>query len=347
MKFLEFVLLVSGAILASFGLMLIFATLTDYNPPDVVELKVEGHGMEGAPSELSIMTWNIGYAGLGKDEDFFLDGGKKTRPDPEASSRYIEGILDFIGSVSKDLDVVFLQEVDRDSDRSYHVDQFSLISKRLEGFYGVFTVNYKVSFVPVPFSDPMGKVLSGLAVFSRYRPLDAKRLALPGKYPWPTKIFQLDRCAVVIRIPAPNGKEWVLINTHNSAYDEGGEIRMKQLEFLKELMLSEYEKGNYVVVGGDWNAMLGGEFEYTERKPDVYIPLPSGWTPKGWKWGIDTDVPTNRSVSMPYRKGVNFVTIIDGFLVSPNVEILEVHGEDLGFEYSDHNPVFIKVRASM
>lgn len=40
-----------------------------------------------------------------------------------------------------------------------------------------------------------------------------------------------------------------------------------------------------------------------------------------------------------YIKGESCVTIIDGFLVSTNVEILQVKGHDLQFTHSDHNPV--------
>jgi hypothetical protein len=34
---------------------------------------------------------------------------------------------------------------------------------------------------------------------------------------------------------------------------------------------------------------------------------------------------------------------IDGFLVSPNVDVASVKTLDLGFEYSDHNPVLLTV----
>lgn len=33
--------------------------------------------------------------------------------------------------------------------------------------------------------------------------------------------------------------------------------------------------------------------------------------------------------------------VIDGFIISPNVELLDVETLDLGFENSDHNPVII------
>jgi hypothetical protein len=46
-------------------------------------------------------------------------------------------------------------------------------------------------------------------------------------------------------------------------------------------------------------------------------------------------------VASSYKEGVNFLSVIDGFLVSPNVEIKQVKGYDLKFKNSDHNPVKI------
>jgi hypothetical protein len=43
--------------------------------------------------------------------------------------------------------------------------------------------------------------------------------------------------------------------------------------------------------------------------------------------------------------GENYVTTIDGFVVSPNVAVESVRGFDLGFEYTDHQPVRLRVRA--
>ncbi|MBN2604249.1 MAG: endonuclease/exonuclease/phosphatase family protein, partial [Bacilli bacterium] len=50
---------------------------------------------------------------------------------------------------------------------------------------------------------------------------------------------------------------------------------------------------------------------------------------------------TVRSDDAPYVEGVNFETIIDGFLLSPNITVDAVFGNDLAFENSDHNPVTI------
>ena len=44
---------------------------------------------------------------------------------------------------------------------------------------------------------------------------------------------------------------------------------------------------------------------------------------------------------MPYEKGVSYSAVIDGFIVSDNVEVTYVENIDLEFLYSDHNPVII------
>jgi hypothetical protein len=54
---------------------------------------------------------------------------------------------------------------------------------------------------------------------------------------------------------------------------------------------------------------------------------------------MDEEVASNRCVDRPYNPATTVVQTIDGFLVSPNVEIVAVQGTDLGFENSDHNPV--------
>jgi endonuclease/exonuclease/phosphatase family metal-dependent hydrolase len=340
----KWVIVSVGVVLAIPALFILVESVRDYSPPQIVDLKSEGEAQLATPSELTIFTWNIGYAGLGKEMDFFADGGRGSITPKDLVERYVKGILSVVDTYRYITDVFFFQEVDRDSDRSHHIDEYDKLKKLLVGYKSVFAYNYVVDFVPLPLYQPMGKVLSGMAIFSRYDFHDPKRVALPGQYPWPENLFYLDRCMIVVRIPAPNGKEWVLINTHNSAFDSGDQ-RKQQLEFIKKFILKEYEKGNYVVIGGDWNLMLGGNFEYTEKPEEFYIPFPKDWTPKGWKWAFDEMVPTNRSLKAPYKKGETFVAIIDGFLVSPNVEVISVNGIDQGFEYSDHNPVVLKVRA--
>jgi len=332
--------------LLAFGGLVAWLWITDYKPPQVVSLPVQGAGQSGAPDELSLLTWNIGYAGLGAGEDFFLDGGEHGWPSADDVRRYLDGITGYL----KDhpAGAVMLQEVDRASRRTHYIDEVAAIAAALPDYAWVFAKNYDVAFVPAPPTSPMGRVVAGQMSLTRWRPTVAERHALPGEYSFLVQLAQLDRCFVLERLPAPDGHDWVLINTHNSAFD-AGQLREQQLDYIKRVITSEYARGNYVVVGGDWNMILPGvdpdrQFPHSEERPDFYLPLPEDWTPAGWTWVYDATVPSNRTVSQPWRPGENYVTVIDGFLVSPNVEVLEVATDDLNFAYSDHNPVRARVR---
>ena len=195
----------------------------------------------------------------------------------------------------------------------------------------------------------MGGVVSGLAAFSKFQPSQATRYQLPGKEAWPRQLFELDRCFLELKIPLPDGHELLVINAHLSAYDEKGKIRQQQLAYLKQHILKAYEDGKYVVVGGDFNHLLPGApaegfLPNHEATPEWVQPLPADFTPPGFHWAVDATVPSVRSVSTPWHPGVNYTTIIDGFIVSPNVEILSVHGDQMGFAASDHNPVTVTLR---
>ena len=63
-----------------------------------------------------------------------------------------------------------------------------------------------------------------------------------------------------------------------------------------------------------------------------------------WQWVYDNSTPSNRSVITPYDQSATTTTVIDFFLLSPNIEPEFVKGIQLGFANSDHNPVIIKVK---
>ncbi len=331
--------------------MLLFFVLTEYRPKasESVAPAYTTPVSESSPGGLRIFSWNTGYFGLDQKMDFFLEGGKTTARSPlETQRNSIESVIQTVGK--QEPDICFFQEVDRDSHRSFGIDQLHALYSGLGGYNTYFALNYKSPFVPVPLKAPMGGVQSGLAVFSKFAIDSAERLQLPGEFSWPVRIFHLKRCALVTRMASPvEGKDWYLINVHLSAYDDGG-MRKQQLDFLKTLLTDIYAQGHYVVVGGDWNSIFPGlskdHFgEYTTDEEDLFWlqKIPGNWTPDGWQWCYDAEVPTARSLEQPYKAGENFTCIIDGFLVSPNLRVDEVRGFDLGFKNSDHNPVALTV----
>ena len=122
--------------------------------------------------------------------------------------------------------------------------------------------------------------------------------------------------------------------------------------FLKNFLLQEYQKGNYIICGGDWNqrppnvsitAFAPKQAADDTRGAEDGATISDDFMPEGWLWAYDPTIPTNRSLVTPYDKATSKVNLIDFFLLSPNVLLKEVHGIDNEFSFSDHQPVTIKV----
>jgi len=333
-------------LVGAFLLFLLYATIDDYRPDEVSAQSIECESDIISDSiQIKLLIWNIGYAGLDASMDFFYDGGDQMRPSKERVIRNVDGITStlepYIG-----YDFIMLQEVDKNSKRSYHINEFQEINDQFQGYHSSFGMNYDVGFVPIPVTEPMGKVKSGLMTLSRQCPESVERHSFPGNYSWPKKLFMLDRCFLVHRYQVSNQSELVLINTHNSAYDDGT-LRAQQISHLRNYLLSEYEKGNYVIVGGDWNQTpFGLKAELPSHRFDTkslsYVE--KDYPAPGWHWAFDSSIPTNRRVATPYDRSSSLTTVIDCFLASPNVELIEVETIDLNFQYSDHQPVRLKAR---
>lgn len=330
-------------ILGTLGL----AYFTDFKPDDVSELPITKSQndtiIEGETPYL-ISTFNIGYGALGKEQDFFMDKGKNsgafTFDEVDSNISFIKDYL-----TTNDFDFVFLQEVDIEGKRSFNINQFAILK---EGYYATFAKNYDVKYVPVPLTRPMGGAKSGLVTLSKALPSSAHRYSFAGKEMAIKQLFDLKRAFTIQRYPIKdNDNELVLINAHFSAFDPGGSIRKQQLEQIKSILVSEYEQGNYVILGGDFNHELPGtsatNFPAKESTPDWIMDLPSDFTPHGYHWAVDPQNPTVRALQKPYQSHDTFTAVIDGFLVSENIDILMVEGMgDFAFEHSDHNPVILK-----
>ena len=52
---------------------------------------------------------------------------------------------------------------------------------------------------------------------------------------------------------------------------------------------------------------------------------------KGIKFNLENEGDVYKRQTQHY--------VLDGFIVSPNIEVLSVETQSLGFRYSDHNPV--------
>ncbi|NPD31388.1 endonuclease [Eggerthellaceae bacterium zg-1084] len=317
-----------------------------------------GAGPLAVGADYTALTYNIGFGAYTPDYTFFMDEGVMDDGTPTVgaharavSERSVRACTEgAIGEVARlRPDFTLLQEVDLDSDRSFHVNQREAFARAFPNQGLVWGLNFHSAFLAYPFAEPHGAVRSGLVTLSSFDATAAERRSYPIDQTFPAKYFDLDRCFTVTRLPVDNGRELVLINSHMSAYDKGGTSRARQLQMLREVLGEEAAKGNYVICGGDWNQALAnslGIYPSAQQTPAWVAVLDDADLPSGFSTvAADnlSDTPTCRGCDIPYQKGVTYTCTIDGFVVSGNVQAT-ARNIDTGFAHSDHNPVLLTFR---
>lgn len=336
--------------------VLLYATWHDYQPEEKITVlpNTESPIKQIEKDTLDLLTWNIGYGGLGAESDFFyadgrilFSGGMMIRPPKSIVRKNTNGTLKTIQD--HPADIVLLQEVDIASKRSYYINQYEEIGKSLPNYESTFGDNLRTAYSPVPLFEPWrtyGYTHSGIATYARFASKKTTRYQLPGKFGWPNRLFLLDRCALEHRFPVKNGKELIVFNVHNSAYDKDGSMKKLQTKYLKERWLAEYKAGNYVIVGGDWNQVppfFDPNFFHPSAPARKNANIDPELMPNDWRWIYDPTVPTVRDTREIYTKNQTYTKLIDFFLLSPNLQALAVKGLNLDFQFSDHQPVSIKI----
>ena len=303
-----------------------------------------------AGTEQKIVTWNIGFGAYTQDFGFFMDGGKESWAlSEEALKLNLERIRDYQKTL--DADIYLTQEVDFDSTRTYYLDERPYVIEGTGSANYTFAQNWDSAFLFYPFIRPHGTARTGILMSSKYAITSSLRRSLPVETGI-MKIVDLDRCYTVNRmaVSGEEGKELVVYNLHLSAYTSDGTISAEQMELLVADMQEEYEKGNYCIAGGDFNKDLSGDavtFFNTDRQDCSWAqPIPdSVFEGKDieliFPYDGENPVPSCREADGPWTHDpmTQFVVTVDGFMVSPNVEVVSSSVIDTDFYYSDHNPV--------
>lgn len=330
-------------------ILLLYLSVTEYKPKDIEDLAM----IKGAEKNISLgqdikmISWNIGYAALGDNADFFMDGGKSViSSEKERVLENLEQIKSDVKNMNPDL--AFFQEVDLSSTRSYKINQQAVLSEVMQPSDEVFANNFKVKYIPGPI-PPLGKVDSGLVTFSKYTLDSSIRQSLPVPFKWPYRIINLKRALQISRAKIENSnKELVLINLHLEAYDDG-EGKIAQTKALTKILNEEVQKGNYVIAGGDFNQIFSTVDE------NAFPKFPDKWPPGiinveeigDFQFLMDDTAPSCRSLDRPYvgesRENFQF-DAIDGLIVSKNITVEEFKTVDLDFVSSDHNPVYMQFK---
>ena len=369
------VIKITGIILLALVIVLaayiIYLYASYHRIPDNQELQVEEISQNTeAGNELtteknySALTYNIGFGAYTPDFSFFMDGGKSSwAKSKDSVKETIKGAGELVAS--KDPDFALVQEIDLDATRSYHVNEYSILKENIPAYNCVFAQNYDSAFLFYPFTQPHGKSKAGLALFSKYPITGSLRRSFPISTSF-TKFFDLDRCYSISRVPVDNGKELVIFELHMSAYGNSDAIREGQIRILSEDMQKEYEAGNYVICGGDFNHDLKAADTQSKAsdasnntqtdsgdsaEPESWAyPFPRSELPEHFSFCLDQlseDEKNNlwnsaRNADMEYVPGETYTVTLDGFIISDNVECTKYENVNTGYSYSDHDPVYME-----
>ncbi len=357
-----FILIVAGYV--------IYVAAQYYRIDDNTALEVSGtaeYDKVSLDTKYSVMTYNLGFGAYSPEYSFFMDTGVMNDGTAVAGI-YAKGMNE--GDVRKNVngqisiakqryaDFNFFQEVDEKADRSYHINMREEMSEALTQYCASYALNFHTANLFYPFSDPIGQSVSGILTLSRYKIESSSRRSFPITEAFPDKFFDLDRCFSLSYVPIDGSdKHLTLLNLHMSAYDEGGKIRAKQLEMLNAVLAEESANGNYIVAGGDFNHCLIADgfdsddealnyFKSEQKVPDWVKNsiLHEREISEGFKIVAPKNAATCRGADIPYTEGVNYSTVIDGFIISDNIEIIKYETVDTAYAYSDHNPVYFEFK---
>ena len=253
--FLLSLLAVAGAILWAQSRTLpdqAYAVLTAYESSE-----------PAARDTFSVMTYNVGY----------LSGMTNNRPLKRKQALFEKNMDATIALMEAYApDIVGLQEVDFDADRSFNVHQLHTLGERGGYAFGLEAVNWDVRYLPFPSNDPtyhFGMIRSGQGVLSRYPVVRHERVVLaPTSRPFWNNAFYLDRLAQVAEVQLGTDT-LIVINVHLEAFEEA--TREIQAEQVRSLVTSYIGTDvtnppeRPLLLIGDFNSIPLAALDYVSR----------------------------------------------------------------------------------
>lgn len=216
--------------------------------PPVVRIPGVTAPPRAQPGELTVVSWNIAWGyGWGSEGS----GGAK-------AEAHFEETLEEMGRVLKTLapDIVLLQEVDFDADRSHRMDQAEVLARAADLPYVAKAVSWDANYIPFPYwppQDHFGAMRSGGAILSRF-PLEEHRVetvSKPKANPWWYNLFYLFRYHQQVVAQTEHGPV-LLFNMHLEAFDQDNRLRHARL--VAERLAGVITP--HTVVAGDLNSVL-------------------------------------------------------------------------------------------
>lgn len=278
-------------------------------------------------SSVNIVTYNIGYG-----------SGRKNNQGSILTRKEVEENLKQISKAIKKLhpDIVFLQEVDFHSARTFYINELNYLAERLGLSFAAYVLTWNKNYVAWPYWPPsrhFGRLVSGQAVLSRF-PILSQRVTIfdkPPSNPFWYNWFYLDRKAQTVKIRMGN-QTWSLFQVHLEAFDP--KQREKQLNQLVTLV--RQPDTPFKILGGDFNLAWEGtgapQEEVRENREQLKIfSQKSGLSMAGWKKHFLT------FPSWQPDMRIDYIFFSDSFRLEDVGNLTTILG-------SDHLPVWARLR---
>lgn len=243
---------------------LLLPACASFNPPAIQPQKI--FGSEDAPvlklgQTVKVMSWNVQYM-ASKRYVFWYDLLDESGPDKKPSREAIAATFKEVARVirEEEPDVILLQEMDDNAARTYKEDQLARLLALIPADYKSHSSAFywKSSFVPHP--KIMGRVGMKLSTISKYKIGQSIRHQLALRRVGALRQrFELKRAILETRLPVKGGKDFILMNTHLSAFAQGEDTMQRQVRQVRSLLDKYTGEGFHWIIGGDFNLLAPGK----------------------------------------------------------------------------------------
>jgi len=202
---------------------------------------------------IKIMTWNIRFAAA--DLPWFGDScGDRVILSAKEVYHNLARIAEIINEIRPD--ILIVNEIDVESKRTAYINQIKYLLNHTYFNYAAYASAWKSQFIP---SDGLGRMNTGVAVFSQWRLKDVKRIKLPlrGDQDDLTTYFYLRKNILKTRIEFPGLDNLFILATHLSAFSTD-DTKLKQVIRFMEIIDETNSSGGYIIAGGDFNLLPPG-----------------------------------------------------------------------------------------
>jgi len=202
---------------------------------------------------IKIMTWNIRFGAA--DLPWFGDScGDRVIISAKDVESNLARIAEKINEIQPD--ILIVNEIDIESKRTAYINQVKFLLNSTNFNYAAYASSWKSQFIP---SDGLGRMNTGIAIFSPWEIKDIKRIKLPlrGDQDDLTTYFYLRKNILKARIDFPGLDNLYILATHLSAFSTD-DTKQKQVIRFMEIMEEINSSGNHIIAGGDFNLLPPG-----------------------------------------------------------------------------------------